>query len=64
LEATPDQAEALARSHMIGSLSLALRSIANSDGGEAEKAGRTTVAIYRGVGSQTTYTCKPACRLQ
>lgn len=64
LEATPDQAEALARSHLIGSLSLALRSLANRDGGEAEKSGRTTVAIYRGVGSQTTYTCKPACRLQ
>lgn len=64
LEATPDQAEALARSHLIGSLSLALRSLANRDGGEAEKYGRTTVAVYRGVDSKATYTCKPACRLQ
>ncbi len=64
LEATPDQAEALARSHMIGSLSLALRSLANREGGETEKSGRAIVAVYRGVGSRTTYTCKPACRPQ
>ncbi len=64
LEATPDQAEALARSPLIGSLSLALRSLANRDGGEVEKYGRTTVAVYRGIDSEATYTCKPACRLQ
>jgi pilus assembly protein CpaB len=62
LEASPEQAETLARAHLSGSLSLALRSIADADG--AEKAVKKMIAIYRGVGFQTTYSCRPACDLQ
>jgi len=62
LEASPEQAETLARAHLSGSLSLALRSIADGDG--AEKAAKKMIAIYRGVGFQTTYSCRPACDLQ
>jgi pilus assembly protein CpaB len=62
LEATPDQAETLARAHMRGTLSLALRSI--TDGEHVGKATNTAIAIYRGVGSQSVYNCAPACDLQ
>jgi pilus assembly protein CpaB len=62
LEATPEQAETLARAHMRGTLSLALRSI--TDGEQAGKAVNRTIAIYRGVGSQSVYNCTPGCDLQ
>jgi pilus assembly protein CpaB len=62
LEATPEQAETLARAHMRGTLSLALRSI--TDGEHAGNASNRTIAIYRGVGSQSVYTCAPGCDLQ
>jgi pilus assembly protein CpaB len=62
LEATPEQAENLARANLSGSISLALRSIADAEG--SDKSARKMVAIYRGVDSQTNYSCKPACNLQ
>jgi pilus assembly protein CpaB len=62
LEATPDQAETLARAHMRGTLSLALRSI--TDGEHVGKPSNKTIAIYRGVGSQSVYNCAPSCDLQ
>lgn len=62
LEATSEQAEMLARAHMRGTLSLALRSI--TDGEHTGKAGNRTIAIYRGVGSQSLYNCTPGCDLQ
>ena len=64
LEATTDQAETLARAHLSGTLSLALRSLADGDGDRGERPSRKMVAIYRGVGAQTTYSCTPACDLQ
>jgi pilus assembly protein CpaB len=62
LEATPEQAETLARAHLSGTLSLALRSIADAE--RTEKAVRKMVAVYRGVGVQSTYACNPVCDLQ
>jgi pilus assembly protein CpaB len=62
LEVSPEQAELLAGAHMSGTLSLALRSITDSEG--AAKADKRIVAIYRGVDSQTTYTCRPVCDRQ
>jgi pilus assembly protein CpaB len=59
LEATSEQAETLARSHLSGTLSLALRSIADSE--RTEKPIRKMVAVYRGVGVQATYACNPVC---
>jgi len=64
LEATPEQAETLARAHLGGSIALALRSLADSDSDGAEKTPKKVVAIYRGIDAQTTYTCRPACNLQ
>lgn len=62
VEATPEQAETLARAHLSGTLSLALRSIADSE--RTEKLVRKVVAVYRGVGVQSTYACNPVCDLQ
>jgi pilus assembly protein CpaB len=62
LEATPEQAETLARAHMRGTLSLALRSI--TDGEHAGKTASRTIAIYRGVGSQSLYNCATGCEQQ
>jgi pilus assembly protein CpaB len=59
LEATSEQAETLARAQMRGTLSLALRSI--SDVEHAGKTANKTIAVYRGVGSQSLYHCTPAC---
>jgi pilus assembly protein CpaB len=59
LEATQEQAEALARAHMRGTLSLALRSIA--DGEHPPKVARKTIAVYRGVNGQSLYNCAPGC---
>jgi len=64
LEATPEQAETLARAHLSGTLSLALRSLADGDGDRGERPSRKMVAIYRGVSAQATYSCTPACELQ
>ena len=64
LEANSEQAEILARAHLSGTLSLALRSLADAEGDRAQRPTRKMVAVYRGVGAQTTYTCSPACDLQ
>jgi pilus assembly protein CpaB len=64
LEATAEQAETLARAHLSGTLSLALRSLADGEGDRGERPTRKMVAVYRGVGAQTTYACTPACDLQ
>ena len=58
LEASPEQAETLARANMRGTLSLALRSI--TDGDHDGKVANKTIAIYRGVGAQSLYNCAPA----
>jgi pilus assembly protein CpaB len=60
LEASPDQAEILARSNMHGTLSLALRSIADEDKVEGNK----RVAVYRGATIQGTFYCNPVCDRQ
>jgi pilus assembly protein CpaB len=62
LEASPDHAESLARAQMRGTLSLALRSITDGEG--SGKAANRTIAIYRGIGSQSFYSCTPSCDLQ
>ena len=62
LEASPDQAETLARANMRGTLSLALRSI--TDGDHDGKVANKTIAIYRGVGTQSLYNCAPVCDQQ
>ena len=59
LEATQEQAEMLARAHMRGTLSLALRSLA--DGEQPSKIARKTIAVYRGVNGQSLYNCAPSC---
>ena len=62
LEVNAEQAETLARANLGGTLSLALRSI--TDGDRKEKDGKKMIAIYRGLASQSTYSCRPACDLQ
>jgi pilus assembly protein CpaB len=62
LEASPEQAETLARAHLSGTISLVLRSI--TDAGAETPAKRKAIAIYHGVGVQTTHACTPACELQ
>jgi len=59
LEASLEQAETLARAHLSGTLSLALRSIADSE--RTEKLAKKAVAVYHGLGVQTTYACSPVC---
>ena len=61
LELRPDQAEALARARQVGSLTLALRSIADAKKTiEARADDGSLVTVYRGTGSQT-YSCNPVC---
>lgn len=60
LEATPEQSEVLARANMNGTLSLALRSIADENKTEGNK----RVAVYRGTSFQGLYHCNPACDRQ
>lgn len=62
LEASPDQAETLARAHLSGTISLALRSITDAD--RTDTPAKKVVAIYHGLGIQTTHACTPACELQ
>jgi pilus assembly protein CpaB len=64
LEVKPEQAETLARGHMSGTLSLALRSITDAEAAEKVVAAKKVVAIYRGIGSPSSYSCRPACDLQ
>ena len=62
LEASPEQAETLERAHLSGTISLALRSIADAE--RTEPPAKKVIAVYHGVGTQTTYACTPACDLQ
>ena len=63
LELMPQQAEMLARSRQMGSLTLALRSIADIKGNETQVADGQLVTVYRGVDPQT-YTCAPLCAVR
>jgi pilus assembly protein CpaB len=62
LEATSEQAETLARAHLRGTLSLALRSI--TDANQPATITRKTIAVYRGVGAQSFYNCAPGCEME
>jgi pilus assembly protein CpaB len=59
LELKPEQAESLARSRQTGTLTLALRSIADLKSVEA-KADDQVVTVYRGTDRQI-YACTPVC---
>jgi pilus assembly protein CpaB len=60
LELRPEQAETLARSRQSGTLTLALRSIADIKPSEAKADEQLFVTVYRGVDRQT-YSCTPVC---
>ena len=60
LELRPEQAETLARSRQSGTLTLALRSIADIKPSEAKADEQLFVTVYRGVDRQT-YSCTPSC---
>ena len=60
LELRPEQAEMLARSRQSGTLTLALRSIADIKPSEAKADEQLFVTVYRGVDRQT-YSCTPSC---
>jgi pilus assembly protein CpaB len=60
LELRPEQAETLARSRQSGTLTLALRSIADIKPSEAKADEQLFVTVYRGVDRQT-YSCTPLC---
>jgi pilus assembly protein CpaB len=60
LELRPDQTETLARARQLGTLTLALRSIADLKAGEMKVADDQLVTVYRGTNSET-YTCAPLC---
>jgi pilus assembly protein CpaB len=63
LEVTPVDAETLARARQGGTLSLALRSIA--DGKTANKvveaADNTLITVFRGVSIRESFSCNPSC---
>jgi pilus assembly protein CpaB len=60
LELRPEQAETLARSRQSGSLTLALRSIADIKSAEARTEDQSFVTVYRGTERQV-YSCAPSC---
>jgi len=55
----PQQAETLARAKMMGSLTLALRSIVDFGGNNDQSEGNSVV-IYRGL-KRENYSCSPNC---
>jgi pilus assembly protein CpaB len=62
LEVTPDDAEILARARQSGTLSLALRSIADGKTSTVvATADDKLITIYRGAGGQEVYMCNPSC---
>jgi pilus assembly protein CpaB len=63
LELKPEQAETLARARQLGSLTLALRSIADIKAGETKVADDQLVTVYRGL-DRETYTCAPLCAVR
>ena len=63
LEVTPDDVEVLAKSRQSGTLSLALRSIADGKTTKevVEIADNKLVTVYRGVSTRETFSCNPSC---
>ena len=62
LEVTPNDAEILARARQSGTLSLALRSIADGRTSEvAQAADSKVITIYRGVAGREMFSCDPLC---
>jgi pilus assembly protein CpaB len=61
-QVTPDDAEILARARQSGTLSLALRSIADGKTSNVvATADDKLITVYRGVGGQEVYVCNPSC---
>lgn len=63
LELRPDQAEKLARSRQMGTLTLALRSIADLKNAVEARVDDQLVTVYRGA-DRATYSCSPVCKIQ
>jgi pilus assembly protein CpaB len=63
LELTPDEVELLAASRQSGTLSLALRSIADSQKNDvvAENGTSSLITVYRGAATTEMLNCKPLC---
>jgi pilus assembly protein CpaB len=61
LELKPDEVAVLAKARASGTLSLALRSIADGKPTNVAAADSNTVTIYRGSASQEALTCDPLC---
>ncbi|WP_029584371.1 Flp pilus assembly protein CpaB [Bradyrhizobium sp. URHD0069] len=62
LEVTPTDAEMLARSRQSGTLSLALRSIADAKSSDVvQTADNKMITIYRGVAGREMLSCTPLC---
>ena len=63
LEVTPDDVEVLAKSRQSGTLSLALRSIADgkTSNNVVEVADSKLITVYRGVSSRELFSCNPSC---
>jgi pilus assembly protein CpaB len=64
LEVTPEQAQSLARARMGGTLSLALRSMADARNAQVSSADSTLVSVYRGDKSVESFNCNPICGVQ
>jgi pilus assembly protein CpaB len=62
LELAPDQVEVLAKARISGTLSLALRSIADGKSTTVASSGDSKlITVYRGAGSQDVLSCTPLC---
>lgn len=61
LELKPDEVENLARARMSGTLSLALRSIADGRNTTVATADSTSITVYRGAGTHDVLNCTPLC---
>jgi pilus assembly protein CpaB len=63
LEVAPNDAEILARARQTGTLSLALRSIADgkTSNNVVETADNKLITVYRGVSIRESYSCNPSC---
>ena len=60
LELKPEEVEILAKAHAAGTLSLALRSMADRDVAAADGNG-SLITIYRGTGGSEVLSCNPNC---
>ncbi len=61
LELKPDEVQTLAKARMSGTLSLALRSIADGKTTTVATADSTHITVFRGAGTQDVLSCNPAC---